>query len=170
MADETIICWNCHAAVDEGLPECPTCKAGITPPQADEAYEGWRRGHDGRKAKRLVVATLVGFIAVVLCTFVWLVAVVVPAAVPQNPVIPQWTPPTRSHAVVGFAWGSIASIGIALAMYFSIRGLGRWASGTPETRTPTAVARVVTFLFSCAALAVLTAWAIYLLSNQAWAD
>ncbi len=170
MADETIICWNCHAAVDKGLTECPNCKAGVVPPQRDEAYEGWRREQDGRKAKRTVVATLAGFIAVVLHTFVWLLAVVVPAATPSTPLMRSWTPPTRSHAVVGFAWGSIASIGIALAMYFSVRGLGRWASGTAEPRTPTAVAGIVTFLFSCAALAVLTAWAIYLLSNQAWSD
>lgn len=163
MADDAIICWNCHTAVDEGLPECPTCKAGITSPQVVEGYEGWRRGPDGRKVTSMVVAILVGFIDVVIHMIVWLVVVVVPAGV-------AGTASTRSAAVGWFIWGSIASILIALAMYFSIRGLGRWVSGTPETRTPTAVAGIVTFLFSCAALAVLIVWAIYILTSNVWAD
>ena len=101
---------------------------------------------------RQVVAFIAGFLVVALVAFAWLVVLVV-AAVGSTSLAGQ---SADNDPLASFATGLvIASIIAGSVMYFALLGLGRWASDTPESRTATIVAGVVTGVFAAAAIAIL---------------
>ena len=102
--------------------------------------------------RRRVVAVVGGFLVVVLITLAWLVVLVV-AAWSSSSMVGHGT---DNDPFAGFMVAiSISSIIGCSMMYFALLGLGHWASDTPESRTATVVAGVVTGVFAAAALAVL---------------
>ena len=100
------------------------------------------------------MAGLAGFVVVVAVVFIWLVVLV---AVALRLAVDAGQDGDDDQLDGFLVPVLIASAIAAPVMYFSIRGLGRWAAGSPDNRTATVIADVITGLFSAAVVALLTA-------------
>lgn len=111
---------------------------------------------------RKVVAGVAGFIIVVALVFIWLVVLV---AVAFGLAVDAGQSGDADQLYGFLVPVLIASVIAAAVMYFSIRGLGRWAAGSPDSRVATVVAIVIVGVFSAAVVTLLSAEAIGYLRN-----